>query len=900
MNQYCIFIRPKFRASEVLGNVGINQFKEQVVLRSHIAARIPVFFLALLLVLGLGNDTFAQAPSGASMDEKIEQLKAYGSEGDPTLLANLHTIAAQMYLMEGNQEKAVERIEQALQMCRDQNLDRSTDGALMVASMVMRKMDADGASEFLEGQLEHPNASDAYKKAVRQILGQQLEIEGDLVSSITTAKAALDAVQKEAPGSVEEAESQLNYGQKCLTSKLFDLGLPALQRTMELGEKLNRTDLSDRAAQLAAMGFTAIDKDEEASKILVKQIASMRQRGDLSQMSSLQNSLARAQIRLGEFAAATNTIDDLVRESEAGDGTYTSYALSLRATNLFVTAVADGQVEKTVPLAITTLKKALEDRTKQLTVNGQDMSEVANAFEYLTLAVFQSVAGNDDAAMKTLDRAGAAINAMAIQYEKAVAAGYMDSDETSVIIADQRSAIAELRQTLLVRAGQVEEALVVAEQSRGAAQAEVLKRRLGIEQGNKGAEITSVAQIQAIADDEKTTLVYYSLIHALDPMTRGFYKKSHTVNSPQSLYIWVVRPQEKIEFVSKVLPVRINDLVSVARDEIVSVVDDAEGQETVQDDERLLATDANVVRLLTRSGKTVSNTEADSAALRQLYQLLITPIEKWLPESPEEIVTFVPQGNLFVLPFAALTGDDNEPLIANHTLSISPSAKMATLADQEFQSVKQKNNQGIVIVGNPTMPSYQSRPDKPAVQLSPLPGAEAEANYIAELFKVKAICGDAADELSVIEAMKNAKYIHLATHGLLEADNTYAQSYLSSLALTPSKGEDGFLTVRETMQLNLSAEQAVLSGCDTGRGRISGDGVVGLARGYISAGIPTVVVSLWPVSDNSTAFLMAIYYKELIAGEAKAVALRNAMLKTRERFASPHAWAAFTLYGYSR
>ena len=132
----------------------------------------------------------------------------------------------------------------------------------------------------------------------------------------------------------------------------------------------------------------------------------------------------------------------------------------------------------------------------------------------------------------------------------------------------------------------------------------------------------------------------------------------------------------------------------MARDEIVSVVDDADGEETVQDDEKSFATDANVVRLLTRSDKTVSNTEADSASLRQLYQLLIAPIEKWLPESPEGIVTFVPQGNLFVLPFAALTGDDGEPLIAKHTLSISPSAKMLTLADQEFQANQTKEQSG--------------------------------------------------------------------------------------------------------------------------------------------------------------------------------------------------------------
>jgi len=71
----------------------------------------------------------------------------------------------------------------------------------------------------------------------------------------------------------------------------------------------------------------------------------------------------------------------------------------------------------------------------------------------------------------------------------------------------------------------------------------------------------------------------------------------------------------------------------------------------------------------------------------------------------------------------------------------------------------------------------------------------------------------------------------LATHGLLEAENNYAQSDPSSLALAPCGGEDGFSTVGETMQMDLNAELAVLSGCDTKCGRITDDGVVGLACG---------------------------------------------------------------------
>ncbi|MEM6917194.1 MAG: CHAT domain-containing protein, partial [Verrucomicrobiota bacterium] len=126
------------------------------------------------------------------------------------------------------------------------------------------------------------------------------------------------------------------------------------------------------------------------------------------------------------------------------------------------------------------------------------------------------------------------------------------------------------------------------------------------------------------------------------------------------------------------------------------------------------------------------------------------------------------------------------------------------------------------------------------------------------------------------------------------------QSFLSALAFAPSPGEDGFLTVRETSKLDLSAELAVLSACDTGRGAITGDGVIGLSRGYITAGVPTVVVSLWPVSDEATAKLMGFYYEALDAGEGKAEALRSAMLKTREQFPEPSLWSPFVLYGLAQ
>ena len=89
----------------------------------------------------------------------------------------------------------------------------------------------------------------------------------------------------------------------------------------------------------------------------------------------------------------------------------------------------------------------------------------------------------------------------------------------------------------------------------------------------------------------------------------------------------------------------------------------------------------------------------------------------------------------------------------------------------------------------------------------------------------------------------------------------------------------------------------MLSACDTGRGRITGDGVVGLSRSLVSAGAPSVLVSLWSIPDASTAELMKQFYRNLRQNSNKARALRQAMLSTRQQFPAPVHWAAFTLIG---
>lgn len=185
----------------------------------------------------------------------------------------------------------------------------------------------------------------------------------------------------------------------------------------------------------------------------------------------------------------------------------------------------------------------------------------------------------------------------------------------------------------------------------------------------------------------------------------------------------------------------------------------------------------------------------------------------------------------------------------------------------------------------------------------PLEYATPEAQAVAKLYNTQAIIGSAATETAIVAKMPNARIIHLATHG--EFNNT--KGLESKVVLASDAKDDGFLTAGEIFDLfgqpdsksSLHAELVVLSACDTGRGQISGDGVIGLSRSLISAGVPSVIVSLWSVNDAATEFLMTEFYKQLKNNSDKATALRNAMLATmkNQNNSDPSKWAAFTLIG---
>lgn len=145
------------------------------------------------------------------------------------------------------------------------------------------------------------------------------------------------------------------------------------------------------------------------------------------------------------------------------------------------------------------------------------------------------------------------------------------------------------------------------------------------------------------------------------------------------------------------------------------------------------------------------------------------------------------------------------------------------------------------------------------------------------------------------------RIIHFATHGLLDSERPELSGLVFSLVDEGGKPQNGFLDLQDVYNLDLSAELVVLSACETGRGKeVRVEGIVGLARGFMYAGAPRVVASLWRVDDVATAELMKLFYTAMLKdGKRPAAALREAQVSMwrQKRWNSPYYWAPFIIQG---
>jgi CHAT domain-containing protein/Tfp pilus assembly protein PilF len=298
-----------------------------------------------------------------------------------------------------------------------------------------------------------------------------------------------------------------------------------------------------------------------------------------------------------------------------------------------------------------------------------------------------------------------------------------------------------------------------------------------------------------------------------------------------------------------------------------------------------------------------------------LYDQLIRPAEAHFSKKSNLVI--FPDGILHYLPFETLitvkassysgiSYSDLPYLINQYPISYghSSSVLLNMMEDQSSDKVPEKESETLMAFGDPLYNSTKSLSDQNRDVFSRLIHSGREVEKIASQFQ------ESSKEVylrenAIEENFKNNpelqkfKFIHFATHGIIDEDNPEN----SSLVLTQGHDspEDGFLQAAEIYNLELDADLVVLSACQSGLGKmIQGEGIIGLTRAFMFAGIPSVVASLWNVSDASTAIFMHRFYENLIQ---KKLSTTDALTQARismikdGQYAHPFFWAPFVLIG---
>jgi CHAT domain-containing protein len=264
---------------------------------------------------------------------------------------------------------------------------------------------------------------------------------------------------------------------------------------------------------------------------------------------------------------------------------------------------------------------------------------------------------------------------------------------------------------------------------------------------------------------------------------------------------------------------------------------------------------------------------------REIHDALIKP----LPLRDGEPLVIVPHGPLHYLPFQALYNGESY-LIELHPLTIAPSASVA----YQTATAYRQHGSKLVAFGNPDLGKEELA----------LPGAQREVEMISGLFTDKQVFFQSqATKTQFKEVAGRSSVLHVAAHA--EVDEV--DPLFSRVLLTPDENDDGWLEAREIFDLNLTPVSLVtLSACESGLGKVAkGDEILGFTRSFLSAGVSGLIVSLWPVSDESTELLMTTLYSQLREGKTARQAMQAgqlAVLRNR-KFSHPFYWAPFNLIG---
>ncbi|AFY37701.1 Tetratricopeptide TPR_1 repeat-containing protein [[Leptolyngbya] sp. PCC 7376] len=846
-------------------------------------------------------------------DQALPLLKEVGDRRmEATVLNNIGLV----YDSLGDKPKALDFYDQALVIIRS------------IGDPTMEATVLNNVGLAYDALGEKQQALDAYQKSLplselggaRPMVGTTLNNIGLVYYSLGEYDQALEYYQQSLPISRAVGDRQM------VATSLNNLGLTyqvlAQQRQhnelyLKAYEFYNEslslsTEIGDRrmtATTLNNLGLISslIDEPQDTLEIFNLALPIIRDVGDRRMEATTLGNIALVHSNLGEFEQALNFYNQALLLAQAvGDRS----AEALNLVNLATLEYEQGQSE----VALNTMEQAIaivEDlRTKVVSpeLRQSYFATVQTYYQFyikLLMELDQENPGQGFAqrAFAASEKSRARTLLELLTEANADIRTGIDSD----LLEQEKTLLAQLNSTEAERieiygtdqSTDIEKEQVDVTLSALVTEYEALQdkiRRLSPNYADlKYPQTLDVKTLQNQILDEDTILLQYAL-------------------GAEKSYLWAVT---KNEFMSYELPstLELNPLINEARQQITDV---REGLPSARQQQRQ---------------------QDRQATLQELSQVILAPAAVQLQGKR---VLVVADGNLHYLPFSILSStSDYEPLSDRHEIINLPSAStLAILRQQAIAPIKQDSSFAIFAdpvfnqadcrlqgqganCATPIQPQQNLELEIPENDLAllalkrsannfeqvnwdRLPGTRTEAQGILELLPnntetLKAFDFEANRDILMGDRLQNYELIHIATHGFLNASEPELSGLVLSLFDENQQLQNGFLRLNDVFNLKLNANLLVLSACETGLGEnVQGEGLVGLSRGFMYAGVPRIVMSLWQVSDEATAEFMTRFYRNLLEEKlTAAAALKETQREMREetQWTHPYYWSAFILQG---
>ena len=719
-------------------------------------------------------------------------------------------------------------------------------------------------------------------------LGSAYEKLGDLNQAIEYHKQALSTA-KELGDRADEGHAYHDLGVAYLLLGDFNHAIEYQKQHLSIAKELGDRVGEGHAYKRLAMAYRSLG-DVNQAMVFAELYKNITQ-DPIDRLQSL-TFLSASYLELGKLFRAKEYSQEMI-DLAKGSGDRINEATAYTLAGMVYVKWADFKLAKEYLEKALTIAKKLRDRSVESCVfkafsffhfkqgdfgrakeyhkkfrNAREktMVEMEKAISFQNMGIILESSGDLNEAVDYYQRSIKLLNKLRVLQAK---------DELKVTFHNAYHGCYNNLWGTLLKLSKIEEALCAADQGRAQAMLDLIKLRYGSQLAVSGSVEAAKSGIPELVTDISGPTLFVAL-------------HGNSVN------LWVIGKDRNVQFTRKEVKYLFGDATDYLKSLRKKAYEEVRGRFQVICENRTLdetSTEQELPTAEERGEETGNPSQSDENPLRLFYECIISPISNFIEDG--ELVV-VPDGPLCLAPFAAFLDSESKYLSESMRIRILPSLmcmKLINASPKEYH-----NKSGALLVGDPCLEDFTTLLGEN--RYFPLPFAKKEVEMIGAMLGLQPLSGKEATKAEVLKRIGSVALVHIAAHGKIDTGEIALAPNPERKYVRPEE-QDFRLTISDVQAAKLRAKLVVLSCCHSAQGKVSSEGVVGIARAFLGAGARSVLVALWSIDDEATMEFMRSFYQHLKDGNSASVSLNRAMkcLRESENFNAPRFWAPFVLIG---